>query len=172
MKELKDVKDLKGKRVLLRSDFNVPIKDGKILDFYRIERAISTIDFLQKGGAKIVIISHIESDDIQFNVSPKLANSLNVKSARIRKDVIKALNSHSNSWFKFVVMKPEDIKEIEEDYVKGCGILRSKIILMPQGVTEQEVYMNMRNVAEIAKERGYRLLGRLQVSIWGARRRV
>ena len=63
MKELKDIKDLKGKRVLLRSDFNVPIKDGKILDFYRIERAISTIDFLQKGGAKIVIISHIESDD-------------------------------------------------------------------------------------------------------------
>ncbi len=61
--KITDVKDLEGKRVLLRADFNVPVKDGKILDTYRIDKTISTIDFLRHKKAKVVIISHIENDE-------------------------------------------------------------------------------------------------------------
>ena len=43
---------------------------------------------------------------------------------------------------------------------------------MPQGVTGEEVIKNAQNVAEYAKQKGYRLLSRLHVELWGARRRV
>jgi len=48
-----------GKRVFVRVDFNVPIRDGKISEDYRIRRTIPTIDYLIERGAKIVIGSHL-----------------------------------------------------------------------------------------------------------------
>ncbi len=51
---------LEGKRVLLRLDLNVSIVDGVPADPYRIEKVISTIDFLRKEKAQTLIISHIE----------------------------------------------------------------------------------------------------------------
>lgn len=59
---IKDIKDLKGKRVVLRLDFNVPIKNGKIIETMRIDRVIPTIEYLRKKKAKIVILSHIGKD--------------------------------------------------------------------------------------------------------------
>jgi 3-phosphoglycerate kinase len=53
------VKHLAGKRVLLRIDANVPIKNGKILDDYKLSRSLPTIRFLIKQKAKVVIISHL-----------------------------------------------------------------------------------------------------------------
>jgi len=51
--------DVKGKRVLLRVDFNVLFSDGKVEDLYRIKRTIPTIEYLSQKGAKVVIISHL-----------------------------------------------------------------------------------------------------------------
>ncbi|NIP32232.1 MAG: phosphoglycerate kinase [Candidatus Dadabacteria bacterium] len=48
-----------GKKVFLRVDFNVPIKDGKIREDYRIRRAIPTIDYLLERKAKVIIASHL-----------------------------------------------------------------------------------------------------------------
>jgi len=62
MQHLKDVRELtniKGKRVFLRVDFNVPIMDGTVIDAYRIERVLPTIKFLQERGAIIILASHI-----------------------------------------------------------------------------------------------------------------
>ena len=50
--------DLKGKRVLVRADINVPSKDGKVTDTTRIDRLKPTIDFLTSKGAKVVVLSH------------------------------------------------------------------------------------------------------------------
>src|SRR5580692_2684261 len=50
--------DVAGKRVLLRADFNVPMKDGKVSDRTRIERLAPTIEALIARGAKIVVMSH------------------------------------------------------------------------------------------------------------------
>ncbi|MCK9393329.1 MAG: phosphoglycerate kinase [Candidatus Paceibacterota bacterium] len=58
MKSLKEA-DVKGKKVLVRCDFNVPIDTGTIGDFYRINQAIPTIEYLRKKGAKVVLISHL-----------------------------------------------------------------------------------------------------------------
>lgn len=50
--------DVSGKRVLVRVDFNVPMRDGKISDPTRIERAMATLSDLTTAGAKVVVLSH------------------------------------------------------------------------------------------------------------------
>jgi len=72
MKSIKDIKNLAGKRILVRVDFNVPIKDGKVIDDFRIKKAVPTILFLQKANAKVIIISHLGSNLSMKPVADKL----------------------------------------------------------------------------------------------------
>ncbi len=58
-KTVDDLKDLKGKRVLVRCDFNVPLKDGVIQNYNRIDGALPTIQKLQSQGAKVILCSHL-----------------------------------------------------------------------------------------------------------------
>ncbi len=57
--------EIKNKKVLLRADFNVPIQASVIKDNYRIVSTLDTLNFLQNGGAKTIIISHIETKDVE-----------------------------------------------------------------------------------------------------------
>lgn len=57
-KTIKDI-DVKGKTVLVRADYNVPIKNGKITDDYRIEKSLPTLQYLLSQNCKVVICSHL-----------------------------------------------------------------------------------------------------------------
>ncbi|MGL5643560.1 MAG: phosphoglycerate kinase, partial [Metamycoplasmataceae bacterium] len=57
-KTIKDL-DLKGKKVLIRVDFNVPIKNGVITSNKRILAALPTITYALEQGAKVILLSHL-----------------------------------------------------------------------------------------------------------------
>ena len=59
IKQLDSNQNIEGKRVLLRTDFNVPLNDGSITETSRIEKVLPTIKFLIKKKAKIIILSHL-----------------------------------------------------------------------------------------------------------------
>lgn len=58
---ISDVKDLRGKKILLRLDLNVPVVGEEVRDDFRIRRSLPTLVMLKERGAKIIIISHLES---------------------------------------------------------------------------------------------------------------
>ena len=57
-KSVKDL-DLKGKKVLVRADFNVPMKDGEITNDNRIEAALPTLEYIIEQGGKVIVFSHL-----------------------------------------------------------------------------------------------------------------
>ena len=68
--------DVRGKRVLVRADLNVPVKDGKVTDATRIERLAPTIEALLAKGAAVVVMSHFgrpKGPDPKLSLRPVLA---------------------------------------------------------------------------------------------------
>lgn len=100
--------DLNNKKVIIRCDFNVPMKDGKILDDNRIKSSLETIKYATNAGAKVILLSHLgrvkTEDDKKNNslkaVSKRLSELLNqdvlfideTRGERLEKSV-SALNS-------------------------------------------------------------------------------
>ncbi len=79
-KSVKDV-DVRGKKVLVRCDFNVPMKDGVITDENRIVGALPTIKYLLDNGAKVTLCSHMGKPHSIFSNEVKLNKNQNKKVA-------------------------------------------------------------------------------------------
>lgn len=104
IKSVRKLGSLKDKKVFLRLDLNVPIKNNKILDNYKIESALKTIDFLLKKDAALIICSHLGKAKGRLNDSLSL------------KIVSQALAKLSGHKIKFVdeVVGPKLTKEVKK----------------------------------------------------------
>ncbi len=73
MRTIESLGDIKGKRVLVRVDFNVPIIDGNVGDDARMRRALPTLIDLRERGAKLVLVSHLgrpKNHEPEFSLAP------------------------------------------------------------------------------------------------------
>jgi len=96
MKSIKDQKNLNKKKVLLRLDLNVPLKNGSITDETRINKIIPIIDFLVKEQSKIIIISHVGRPKgkviMDLSLKPICENvekKINKKISLVKEDIFK-----------------------------------------------------------------------------------
>ena len=87
-KTVDDLKNLQGRRVLVRCDFNVPLKDGKITDDTRIVAALPTIQKLIAGGAKVILCSHLGKVKNGPNEGESLAPVAARLSEKLGKEVV------------------------------------------------------------------------------------
>ena len=100
--------DLSGKRVLIRADLNVPVKDGKVASVARIEATLPTIKLALEKGAKVMVISHLgrptEGEyDEAFSLKPV------VDYMKTRLDVPVRL---------------------EKDYLNGCDVKDNEVVVL------------------------------------------
>jgi len=63
IKSIREIENLKGKRVLLRLDLNVPIENGEVENDFRIRKSLPTINYLIEKDAKTIIIAHLWGDE-------------------------------------------------------------------------------------------------------------
>ena len=88
------------------------------------------------------------------------------KEKRIVPEALKRITDHHSHWFKFVISEEDDLKEIEEDFVKPFNIDPSRVLMMP-GLDKRENYHERTLFCmEMAKKYGYVGLTRLHVSAW------
>ncbi len=80
--------DVEGKKVIVRVDFNVPIKEGKIIDDTRIRAALPTIEYLLDHGAAVILMSHLgrpkTKEDVQFSLKPVAEHLTTLISAPVK----------------------------------------------------------------------------------------
>ena len=82
--------DVKGKKVIVRVDFNVPLKEGVIKDENRIVQALPTINYLVEQGARIILLSHlgkVDHKDPEKMVADKKKNNMAPVAARLAEKV-------------------------------------------------------------------------------------
>lgn len=132
MKTLKDV-DVKDKVVLVRTDYNVPLKDGQIESDFRIRASLPTIEYLREQGAKkIILMSHLgrpkeRDEELSLRVVCKRLNDILEDSLRGAgpSPMLPRIGSDvpSNSQVQFVdKISGEEVKRAVEDLPEG-GIL-------------------------------------------------
>ena len=110
MKTIKDM-DLNNKKVIIRCDFNVPIKEGKIIDDTRIKASLETINYCLEHNAKVILMSHLgrvkEEADLAKNdlkpVAERLSTLLNKEVKFIPVTRGEALENAINK------MQPQDV---------------------------------------------------------------
>lgn len=91
MKSITESGDIRGKRVLVRVDWSVPTQDGFVINDYQIQKSFPTIEYLQKAGAKIILISHGERDS----------------------DSLKSIYEHVKSFLPLTFIEPSDLMLLE-----------------------------------------------------------
>ncbi len=115
------------------------------------------------------------------SISPKLANSTPWdreggrfaeahERNRIDVEVIRRFMGLGDYQLKFVVDRPEDIDEIDALLGRLGSYEASNVLLMPQGVTDEELTPKSAWIAQLCKERGFRFCPRLHIALFGNKR--
>ena len=122
MKYIKDQENLKDKKILLRLDLNVPLKNRIITDQTRIDKILPIINFLLEKKSKILVISHVGrpkgkvNEDLSLKpICENLENKINQKISLIKEDIFKLKKEELFKDPKTQIVFLENIRFYEEE---------------------------------------------------------
>ena len=107
----------------------------------------------------------------QWNVSPKLENSGNSQNNREEVACYRLFRSLPKSFFKYVIQRPEDVREVDR-LVTTYQLRQEQVILMPEGVERDVISKRGVWLESLCRERGYNFSSRLHIKLWGNLRGV
>ena len=126
--------DLSGKRVLIRQDLNVPIKDGKVSSDKRIRASMPTIELALKAGAKVLVMSHLgrptEGEyNEEFSMAPVAEHMLGLlgKEVRLAKDYLDGVDVAAGEVVllenvRFNVGEKKNTEDLAKKYAALCDV--------------------------------------------------
>ncbi len=100
----------------------------------------------------------LRDDDRRVEVHEKL---------RINLDVIRLFMSGPDCQLKFVIDVPDDLAEVRDLVARIGGVEPANVLLMPQGVTKEQLHDKSRWIVELCKQHGYRFCPRLHIDLYG-----
>ena len=122
MRSIKDETNLNKKKILLRLDLNVPLKNGKINDSTRIDKILPTLKFLLKQNSKIIILSHVGRPNGKFindlslqPICEDLQNKLNVNVKLITNNIKEIKDKDFFNSFNHEILVLENIRFYPEE---------------------------------------------------------
>ena len=128
--------DLQGKRVLIRADLNVPLKDGKVASDKRIMATLPTIKLALEKGAKVMVISHLGSPTEgeyaeEFSLKPVadyIATKLPNVSVRLEKDYLNGVDVKENELVvlencRFNGGEKKNADDLSKKYAALCAVV-------------------------------------------------
>lgn len=155
-KSIRDIQ-LTGKTVLLRADYNVPVKDGKITDDYRITQSLPTVQYLLEQGAKLIICSHLGRPEGPGDKAASLKPVAKRLSELLKQDVAFAADC------------------IGEEAAKGSRALKSGQVLLLENLryhkeeekNDEDFARQLASLAEVFVQDGFGVVHRAHASTEG-----
>jgi phosphoglycerate kinase len=140
-KTVKDI-DLKGKRVLMRVDFNVPMADGKVTDDKRIKASLPTIQYVLDQGASVILMSHLGRPKGGPDPEFSLKAAAEVLAGHLKRPVQMAPDCVGPEVEKMAqALKPGDVLMLENTRFHA-GEEKNDLELAKQMAALGEVYVN------------------------------
>ncbi|MBV7363662.1 phosphoglycerate kinase [Actinomycetaceae bacterium TAE3-ERU4] len=160
MKNIESLGDLRGKRVLVRSDFNVPLDGDRITDDGRIKAALPTLQHLVKAGAKVVVMAHLGRPKGQVNPEYSLAPVAKRLGELLGAPVSLAKDTVG-----------EDAKRVVSELEDGQVALLENIRFDPRETSKdeaerQELASELAELADVYVSDGFGVVHRKQASVY------
>ena len=107
--------DLNNKKVIIRCDFNVPMKDGKIIDDNRIKESLETIKYAIDNNAKVILMSHLGRVKTEEDKKDKSLKAVSDRLSELLKRSVTFINVTRGEKLELAInnMKPQDVLLIE-----------------------------------------------------------
>jgi len=140
---------------------------------------IALLDLLNTGenpyaieietNGTLIPVAALDRHVTQYNVSPKLENSGNEASLRIKPEALRWFGASAKSWLKFVIAAPGDLAEVL-GLIEQLDLPRHRVILMPEGRTPEALRQTRLWLADTCRDLDLRFSDRLHLHLWGPAR--
>lgn len=167
LRTLQKVKNVKGKVVLLRVDFNVPIHNKKVVDDSRIIASLPTIDYLIEKQAKIIIVTHIGRPEGKYDATLSVDPVLRRLSALLEKKVTKLSMKDWSLSRQFEKQRITLLKQIESMNPGDVAMLENIRFSSEEETNGERLSQELANLADMFVLDGFAVAHRAAASVVG-----